>query len=190
MSDSLKLHGLQCTRLLWPPLPPKVCSDSCPLSWWCYLIISSSVTPFFCLQSFPASGSFQWVSSSHQVAKVLELQQQSCSEYSGSISFRIDWFDLLTVQGTLQGYLLFPNKHTEISVQFNSVAQSCPTVCDSIGCSTPSFPVHHNSRSLLKYVHQVDVAIQPSHPLLSLLLLPSTFLRIRVFSNESALHIR
>ena len=42
-----------------PSLSPRVCSDSCALSWWCYLTILSSATPFsFCLQSFPASGSF------------------------------------------------------------------------------------------------------------------------------------
>ena len=58
MSDSLRLHGLQHARLLCPLLSPGVCSHSCPLSWWWYLNISSSVTPFsFCLQSFPASGS-------------------------------------------------------------------------------------------------------------------------------------
>ena len=62
----------------------------------CLLLLLSSI--------FPASGSFQWVSSSHQVAKVLEiqLQHQSFYEYSGSISFRFDWFDLPTVQRTLQ----------------------------------------------------------------------------------------
>ena len=59
MSDSLWPHGLQHTRLLCPPLSPRVCSNSCPLSKWCYLTISSSVIPFSsCLQSFPASGSF------------------------------------------------------------------------------------------------------------------------------------
>ena len=52
-------HGLQHARVPCLPLFPGVCSNSCPLSWWCYLIISSSATPFsFCLQSFPASGSF------------------------------------------------------------------------------------------------------------------------------------
>ena len=59
MSDSSQPHGLQHTRLLCPPLSPKVCSKSCPLSPWCYLTISSSAAPFsFCLQSLPASGSF------------------------------------------------------------------------------------------------------------------------------------
>ena len=58
-SVSLKLHGLQHARLPFPSLSPGVCSDSCPLSQWCYLTISSSVIPFSsCLQSFPTSGSF------------------------------------------------------------------------------------------------------------------------------------
>ena len=52
-------HGLQHARIPCPSLSPGVCLSLCPLSWWCYLTISSSVTPFvFCLQSFPASGSF------------------------------------------------------------------------------------------------------------------------------------
>ena len=85
--DSLWPHRLPC-----PSQSPGICSNSCPLNWRCHPTISSSVTPFSsCLQSFQASGSFQWVSSSHQVAKVLELQpqHQSFSEYSGLISFRI-----------------------------------------------------------------------------------------------------
>ena len=54
-----------------------VCSNSCPLHQWCYLTISSSVILVSsCPQSFSASGSFQWVSSSHQVARILELQLQ------------------------------------------------------------------------------------------------------------------
>ena len=90
-------HGLQHTRLLCPPLSPRICSKSCSLSRWCFLTISSSVSPFsFCLQSFPASGGlFQRVSSSHQVAKVLEPSNSPCNEYSGLISFRIDWLHLL-----------------------------------------------------------------------------------------------
>ena len=59
MSNSLWPHGLQHSRLLCPPLSPRVYSNSCPLSWSCYLTISSSATPFsFWLQTFPASGSF------------------------------------------------------------------------------------------------------------------------------------
>ena len=56
MSKSFRLHGLQHIGLPSPSLSPRVCSNSCPLSWWCYLTISSSATLFsFCLQSFPAS---------------------------------------------------------------------------------------------------------------------------------------
>ena len=52
-------HGLPQIRLLCPPLSPGVCSDSCPLSWWYYPTISSSVVPFSsCLQSFPTPGFF------------------------------------------------------------------------------------------------------------------------------------
>ena len=59
MSNSLQPHGLQHAKLPCPSLSPKSGSDSCPLSWWCYLIISSSPALLsFCLQSFPASGSF------------------------------------------------------------------------------------------------------------------------------------
>ena len=58
MSSSLRPHGLQHARLLCPPLSPRVGSNSCPLSPWCYVTISSSACLFFCLQSFPAWGSF------------------------------------------------------------------------------------------------------------------------------------
>ena len=58
MSDSLWPHGLQQARPPCPSPTPGVYSNSCPLSWWCLPTISSSVIPFSCLQSFPASGSF------------------------------------------------------------------------------------------------------------------------------------
>ena len=59
-SDSLRPHGRQHTRLPCPSPTPRACSNSCPSSWWYYSTISSSVVPFSsCLQSFPASGSFQ-----------------------------------------------------------------------------------------------------------------------------------
>ena len=71
----------------------------------------------------------------------------------------------------------------------SSVAQLCPTFCNPKDCSTPGFPVHHQLLELAQtHVHQVSDAIQPSHPLSSLL--PSIFPSIRVFSNESVLHIR
>ena len=77
MSDYLRPHELQHAR---PPClspTPGVHSNSRPLSWWCYPAISSSVVPFSsCPQSLQASGSFQSVSSLHEVAKVLEFQLQ------------------------------------------------------------------------------------------------------------------
>ena len=97
------------------------------------------------------------------------------SEYSGLISFKTDWFDLLPF----------------VSVQFSSVAQLCLTLCDPIDCSTPGFPVHHQLLELTQtHVHQISDVIQPSHPLSSPFLLPSIFPSIKVFSNESALRIR
>ena len=67
----------------------------------------------------------------------------------------------------------------------------CLTLCDPVNHSTPGLPVHHQlPESSQTHVHRVDDVIQPSHPLLSLVLLPSIFPSIRVFSNESALCIR
>ena len=90
------------------PLPtPGAWSNSYTSSWWCHPTMSSSVVLFSsCLQSSKASVfypvSFHRVSSMHQVAKVLELQlqHQSFQWISGLISFRMDWFDLLEIQGT------------------------------------------------------------------------------------------
>ena len=74
---TLWLHGLQHTRTPCPSPTPRVYSNSCPLIQWCHPTLSSSVVPFSsCLQSCPASGLFKWVSSSHQLPKVLEFQLQ------------------------------------------------------------------------------------------------------------------
>ena len=75
--------------------------------------------------------------------------------------------------------------------QFSSVAQSCPILWDPMDHSMPGFPVLHQLLEFTQiHVHRVDDAIQPSHPLSFLLLLPSIFPSIRVFSNNSALRIR
>ena len=73
---------------------------------------------------------------------------------------------------------------------FSSVAQSCPTLCNPMNCSTPGLPDHHQLTEFTQtHVHRVGDAIQPSHPLSSLLL-PSIFPRIRVFANQLVLRIR
>ena len=105
MSDSLRPHGLQHARPLCPSPTPRVYSNSCPLSRWCHLTISSSVVPFSsCLQSFPASGSFQMSVLHIRWPKYwsFSFNISPSSEYSVLISFRMDWLDLLTVLGTLQ----------------------------------------------------------------------------------------
>ena len=77
------------------------------------------------------------------------------------------------------------------AAQFGSIAQSCPTLCDPMDGSTPGLPVHHQPPELTQtHVHRVGDAIQPSHLCGPLLLLPSIFPSIRVFSNESGLRIR
>ena len=75
--------------------------------------------------------------------------------------------------------------------QFSSVAQSCPTLCDPMNCSTPGLPVHHHLPEFTQtHVHSVRDAIQPSHPLSSPLLLPTIPPSSRVFANESTLRMR
>ena len=87
MSDSLRPHGLQYARPPCPSPTPGVYSNSCPLSPWCHPTISSSVVPFsFHLQSFPA----------------------------GLIFFRMDWLDLLAVQGTLKSLLQYHSSKASI----------------------------------------------------------------------------
>ena len=72
---------------------------------------------------------------------------------------------------------------------FRSVTQSCLTLCNPMDCTTPGFPVHHQIPEFTQtHIHHVSDAIQPSHPLMSPS--PPIFPSIRVFSNESVLHIR
>ena len=102
-------HRLQHATLPCSSLSPRVWSNSCPLSWCCYLTISSSTALFsFCLQSFPDSGSVpvSWLfTSGGQSIGASAFSISPSNEYSGLISFRIDWFDLLAVQGTPKSLL-------------------------------------------------------------------------------------
>ena len=121
MSNSLQPHGLQQAR---PPCPlptPGVYSNSCLLSWWCHPIISSSVIPFSShLQSFPVSGSFQvspFFASGGQ--RSFSFSISPSNEYSGLISFRMDWLDLLAVQGTFKS--LLQHHSSKASILLHSV---------------------------------------------------------------------
>ena len=80
---------------------------------------------------------------------------------------------------------------TQISISISSVTQSCPTLCGPISCSMPSFSVHHQLPELVQIMS--TELLMPSNNLnfcCPLLLLPSIFPRIRIFSNESSLRIR
>ena len=111
MSDSLQPHGLQHARAPCPSPTLRVYSNSCPLSRWCNPNISSSVIPFSSrVQSFPASGSFhmsQFFTSGGQKYWNFSFSISPSNEYSGMISFRMDWVDLLAVQGTLKSLLQY-----------------------------------------------------------------------------------
>ena len=85
----------------------------------------------------------------------------------------------------------FPPKLDKVAVQFSSVAQLCPTLCNLMDCSTPGFFVLHISWSLLKFM-SIESVMPSNHLILCcpLLLLPSIFSSIRVFSKETVLPIR
>ena len=104
---TLRLHGLQHARLLCPPLSSRVCANSCTLSLWYYLTISSSAAPSFAF-SFPSI----WVFSNESAFHTRWTKYWSfgfsispSNEYSRLISFRLYWFDLLAIQGTLKSLL-------------------------------------------------------------------------------------
>ena len=117
MSDSLWPHRWQHTRLPCPSLSPGVWWNACPLSLWFHPTILSSIITFSsCLQSSPASGSFQmsWFFTSHGQS----LSISPSNGYLGLISFRIDLFDLLIVQGTFRSLLQHhSSKHQFFSTQ-------------------------------------------------------------------------
>ena len=120
--NSLQSHGLWPARLPSPSSTPLACSNSCPLSRQCHPAISSSVIPFSShLQSFPASGSCPMRPLS--VVRIrwskycrFSFSINTSNEYSGLISFRIDWFALLAVQGTLKSIL---QKHQFFGIQLS-----------------------------------------------------------------------
>ena len=130
VSDSLRPHESQHARPLCPSPTPGVHSNSCPSSWWCHPAISSSVVPFSsCTQSLPASGSFPmsqlfaWGGQSIGIS----FSISPSNEHPGLISFRMDWLDLLAVQGLSR---VFSNttvqKHQFFGAQISS--QSNPHI--------------------------------------------------------------
>ena len=174
---------MDCIACQFPHLllSPRVCSNSCPLSQWCYLTISSSAT----LLSFNLSQHhclFQWVGSLHQAVQVLELKFSPSKEYSGLISFRTDWFDRLAVQGTLKSLLQHHGSKSSILGTQPSFAYQTTTqhlnkisfwrICESavssgLGCNSGSRlqvsgSVHVSSSSAWNSALQVGTWLEPN----------------------------
>ena len=156
VSDFLRPLALKHARLPCPSLSPGVCSDSCPLSQWCYLTILSSVTFSSCPQSFlwgkTPSGSFSmsWLFTS-------DGQRIEASASASVLPMNIQ-----------RSLFFFFSLIFQLSAQLSSVAQSCPTVCNPMNHSRPGLPVHHQLPEFTQtHVHGVGDAIQPSHPLSS-----------------------
>ena len=108
VSDSLRTHELQHARPPCPSPAPRVYSNSRPPSWWCHRAISLFVIPFSsCTQSLPASESFPvsqlFTSGGRSIGFSFSISPSN--EHPGLISFRMDWLDLLAVQGTLKNFL-------------------------------------------------------------------------------------
>ena len=108
MSGTLWPHGLQQAKLPCPPLTSRVCSNSCPSSRWCHPTISSCCPLLLLPSVFPSIRVF----SNESVLRIMwpaylsfRFSISPSNEYSGLISFRVDWLDLLAVQGTLKSLL-------------------------------------------------------------------------------------
>ena len=92
MSDSLRHYRLKQARLPCPSLSPRVCSNSCPLSWWYHPPSHPLSSPSPVLNLSHHQGLFQWVGSLHQVTKVLEFQLQRQSfQWIFRVDFSKDW---------------------------------------------------------------------------------------------------
>ena len=110
MSSSLWPHGMQHTRLPCLSPTPGAYSNSCPSSQWCHPTISPSVIPFSSrLQSYQSVLHIRWPKYGN-----FSFSIRPSDEYSGLISFRMDWLDLLAVQGTLQSLLQYHSSKASI----------------------------------------------------------------------------
>ena len=129
MSNSLWPHGLQHVRLPCSLPSPEACSNSCPLSWWYYPTISSSVIPFSShLQTFSASGSFQmsqFFTLGGQTKLSFSFNTSPSKEHSILISCTMDWLNLFAVQETRKSLLKHqPSKAPIISAQLSLYSNS------------------------------------------------------------------
>ena len=115
MSDSLQPHGLQHSRLPCPTPSPRVCSDSCPLMpcnllIFCFpLLLSPSIFPSIRVFSSQSTLHIRWPKDWS-----FSFSINASDEYSGLISFRTKWFDLLLIQGTLKCLLQYHSSKASV----------------------------------------------------------------------------
>ena len=148
---------------------------------WCHFLLLPSVFPSIRVFSNESALHIRWPE-----YWSFSFSISPSSECLGLISFKIDWFDLLAVPRTLESLLQHHSSKSSILqhsaffmvqlshpilytvVQFSSVTQSCPTLCNPMNRSTPDLPVHHHLLEFTQtHVHPVGDAIQLSHILLS-----------------------
>ena len=119
---------------------------------------------------------------------IYTMEYYSATKKNAFESVLMRWMKLESI---IQSEVSEKKNTNTISVQFSSVTQSCPTLCNPMNWSMPGLPVHHQLQEFTQtHAHRVGDAIQPSHPLSSPLLLPPIPPSIRVFSNESTLNMR
>ena len=161
------------------------------LKWW-----KQSSTPQFCLSPKDGKSSY-WLHSVHGLPFICNYKYGYFCFMLEAVSY-VKFLDLKKTtfkkeQVFIEGNFLPGEKHTQVQITspYCSVAQSCLTLCNPIDCSTPGFPVFTISQSLLKSMF-IESVIPSNHLIFCwpLLLLPSIFPSIKIFSNESALPIK
>ena len=181
VSDSLWPHGLQHTRPPCPSPTPGAYPNSCPSSWWCHPTISYLCRPLLLLPSiFPSIRVF----SNESALRIrwpkywsFSFSIRRSNEHPGLISFRMDWLDLLAVQGTLKGLLQHHNSKTILrrSAFFTvQLSHSCMTTGKTIALTRWTF-VGKVMSLLFNMLSKLVIAFLPrrKHLLISWLQSPS-----------------
>ena len=169
VSDPLRLHEQQHTRPPCPSPTPGVHPEPMSIESVTHPTLSFSVVPYSsCPLLLPSIFRSIRVFSNESALCIrwskcwsFSFSISPSNDYSGLISFRMDWLDLLAVQGTLKSLLQHHSSKKK-------VAQSSPILCNPMNRSMPGLSVHHQLQEFTQtHVHQVGDAIQPSHPLSS-----------------------
>ena len=132
VSDSLQCYGLQHSRLPCPSLLTGICSNSCPLYWWCHPTISSAVVPFSCcLQSFPASGFFA-------VSQLFPLGGQSNGVSASALILPVGADIILDPKEIPEAFTFFPKNIAQIVKSTGQIICCQETVIWFVWCQ-PTF---------------------------------------------------